>query len=355
MSSAEELGRNQTRTSKIGKGRENQAATHSPTTIAYTTLTSMTNYLHMASTYVKHFHFMDQFYEKVINDYGAHVEKHGGPAVGKTSVRQGGNGGGLDEWKLHGLKVINNGTLLSAEDQLADTSDLEKESSRSDKDNDAAESCLTPVDDHSRKPRWIAPAGSKPNSAAAKVAGTSPKGDQQHNGSVAQDVAMKDQGDGISAGTSVAPEGDIQGVVFGNESDSRSLGGTVGDSANGGNLESVQGHQQWAQYTEPPDPVHQVPHLNSQGLGTSDAMLLTQVGSLDPALQGAYLVNGPATDARMSYNAAEIFEFLALNESNRWEGELQAASIGHFAQGDFEGGSLWNVVPYPVGFPEYQE
>ncbi|RKU42212.1 hypothetical protein DL546_005714 [Coniochaeta pulveracea] len=88
-----------------------------PTSCAYQTLTRMSPGLNLAATFVKYFQDMDQRYHNVKRDFTQFVGKNlslaehtGAP---KLSLRLGGQGGGLEEWKVHGLKVVNNGSIFA--------------------------------------------------------------------------------------------------------------------------------------------------------------------------------------------------------------------------------------------------
>lgn len=101
-----------------------------PTSIAYQTLQRMSSWLYLAGTYTKYFRDMDRLYCDVKEQFARFEKKNqflaGHAGAGKLSLRLGGGGGGLEEWKVHGLKVVNNGSILpEAErtDALDDRSD----------------------------------------------------------------------------------------------------------------------------------------------------------------------------------------------------------------------------------------
>ncbi|KAK3936274.1 fungal-specific transcription factor domain-containing protein [Diplogelasinospora grovesii] len=81
-----------------------------PTGLTYKTLKQMSVWLKMAETYVGYFGDMIRYYDKVKQDYERHINKRDG----KLSVRIG--GGGLEEWKQQGLKIVNNGEILAVEE-----------------------------------------------------------------------------------------------------------------------------------------------------------------------------------------------------------------------------------------------
>ncbi|GAB1316622.1 hypothetical protein MFIFM68171_06832 [Madurella fahalii] len=96
-----------------------------PTGLTYKMLTHMSIWLKMAETYVGYFREMALFYEKVKHDYERHLGRRP-PASsattaatatgeGRLSVRLGG-GGGLEEWRQQGFKVVNNGEILAVDD-----------------------------------------------------------------------------------------------------------------------------------------------------------------------------------------------------------------------------------------------
>jgi hypothetical protein len=87
-----------------------------PTSIAYQTLQRMSSWLYLAGTYTKYFRDMDRLYCDVKEQFARFEKKNqflvGHSGAGKLSLRLGGGGGGLEEWKVHGLKVVNNGSIL---------------------------------------------------------------------------------------------------------------------------------------------------------------------------------------------------------------------------------------------------
>ncbi|KAL2021085.1 hypothetical protein VTK56DRAFT_7504 [Thermocarpiscus australiensis] len=87
-----------------------------PTGLTYKMLMHMSIWLKMAETYTVYFREMTCYYEKVKQDYERHLGRRppAGPGEGNLSVRLG--GGGLEEWKQQGFKVVNNGEILAVED-----------------------------------------------------------------------------------------------------------------------------------------------------------------------------------------------------------------------------------------------
>ncbi|KAK0645650.1 fungal-specific transcription factor domain-containing protein [Cercophora newfieldiana] len=86
------------------------------TGVTYKTLKQMSMWLKMAETYATYFRDMASYYEIVKQDYHKQTGKRQfGTAEGpRLSVRIG--GGGLEEWKQQGLKIVNNGEILAYED-----------------------------------------------------------------------------------------------------------------------------------------------------------------------------------------------------------------------------------------------
>ncbi|KAB5532554.1 fungal-specific transcription factor domain-containing protein [Coniochaeta sp. 2T2.1] len=97
-----------------------------PTGLAYQTLSRMSSWLNLAGTYTKYFRDMDKLYCDVKGGFARFEKKNqflaGHTGAGKLSLRLGGGGGGLEEWKVHGLKVVNNGSILP-DAERADTDD----------------------------------------------------------------------------------------------------------------------------------------------------------------------------------------------------------------------------------------
>jgi len=87
------------------------------TGVTYKTLKQMSMWLKMAETYATYFRDMASYYETVKQDYHKHTGKKqfGTGAEGpRLSVRIG--GGGLEEWKQQGGKIVNNGEILAYEE-----------------------------------------------------------------------------------------------------------------------------------------------------------------------------------------------------------------------------------------------
>lgn len=99
-----------------------------PISTTYQTLSRMSVQLKLAGSYVRYFHDMDQYYHRVRQEFSKYDRQNrssiGGNrnAGGKLSIIHGGEGGGLDEWKVQNSKVINNGAILD-HDEKPDVSD----------------------------------------------------------------------------------------------------------------------------------------------------------------------------------------------------------------------------------------
>jgi hypothetical protein len=91
---------------------------HGPTGLTYKMLTHMSVWLKMAETFVVYFREMACYYDTVKQDYERHVSGRA-PAnmagEGRLSLRMG--GGGLEEWKQQGFKVVNNGEILAVDEE----------------------------------------------------------------------------------------------------------------------------------------------------------------------------------------------------------------------------------------------
>ena len=91
---------------------------HGPTGGAYKMLRDMTVSLKLAETYVGYFVDMACYYDRVKQDYERHIGRRppaNATGDGKLSLRMG--GGGLEEWKQQGFKVVNNGEILAIEEE----------------------------------------------------------------------------------------------------------------------------------------------------------------------------------------------------------------------------------------------
>ncbi|KAK4460945.1 hypothetical protein QBC42DRAFT_271283 [Cladorrhinum samala] len=92
--------------------RDGDLAERVPTRILYKALKQMSGPLKMAKTYVRHFDDFDHYYDKIKLDYHLHAGKK---AAGGNRLSLRISGGGLEEWRKQGLKVVNNGEILAVE------------------------------------------------------------------------------------------------------------------------------------------------------------------------------------------------------------------------------------------------
>ena len=100
---------------KAGVNGELDIKDYGPTGLAYKTLDRMSFYLRLADTYVGYFRDMNSYYDRVKHDYERHLGRR--PTNdGKLSLRMVG-GGGLEEWKQQGFKVVNNGEILAIDEE----------------------------------------------------------------------------------------------------------------------------------------------------------------------------------------------------------------------------------------------
>ncbi|KAJ2896681.1 hypothetical protein MKZ38_005305 [Zalerion maritima] len=85
-----------------------------PTAVALQTLRKLSQYNKIAATYMKHFHRCNQFYQGAKRDFEKatteQVQEDGKPRL--LSIRHGGQGGGLEEWKRDRVDITNYGTIL---------------------------------------------------------------------------------------------------------------------------------------------------------------------------------------------------------------------------------------------------
>ncbi|KAK3319371.1 fungal-specific transcription factor domain-containing protein [Apodospora peruviana] len=88
-----------------------------PTGLTYKTLKQMSVWLKMAETYAAYFRDMVGYYDKVKQDWEKVTGKkqYSSQAEERLSLRLGG-AGGLEEWKQHNPKIVNNGEILAVDD-----------------------------------------------------------------------------------------------------------------------------------------------------------------------------------------------------------------------------------------------
>ncbi|KAM7195589.1 Fungal specific transcription factor domain containing protein [Rhypophila sp. PSN 637] len=82
-----------------------------PTGVTFKTLNQMSIWLRMAKTYTVYFKEMVHYYDTVKQDW---EQLTGKKPDGGLSVRIG--GGGLEEWRQHNHKILNNGEILAVDD-----------------------------------------------------------------------------------------------------------------------------------------------------------------------------------------------------------------------------------------------
>jgi hypothetical protein len=85
--------------------------------VTFHTLNKMAQYFTMASHYLEHFRNVDKYYAKVKAEYNRNVAKrgfeHGQAGDGRLSIRPGGEGAGLEEWRgSKGDRGSNSGLLM---------------------------------------------------------------------------------------------------------------------------------------------------------------------------------------------------------------------------------------------------
>jgi hypothetical protein len=112
---------------------------HGPTGLTYNMLKQMKGYLKLAETYVEYFGQMASYYDMVKQDYERHMGRRP-----ELSLRSG--GGGLEEWKQQGFKVVNHGEILAIEEEKSSSRDstVEPGSSVGPDSNHPADHAKTP-------------------------------------------------------------------------------------------------------------------------------------------------------------------------------------------------------------------
>ncbi|KAM7199919.1 Fungal specific transcription factor domain containing protein [Naviculisporaceae sp. PSN 640] len=115
-----------------------------PTSLTYKTLNSMSVWLRMAKTYTAYFKEMVHYYDTVKQDW---EQLTGKKQPDERLTLRLGAGGGLEEWKQHNLKILNNGEILAVEDDRHSSSrdsTIEPGSSAGPESNYHAEHAKTP-------------------------------------------------------------------------------------------------------------------------------------------------------------------------------------------------------------------
>lgn len=164
---------------------ELDVAKHGPTGLTYKMLTHMSLWLKLAETYVTYFRQMASYYDRVKQDYDRHVGRRPPVnAAGELSLRIG--GGGLEEWKQQGFKVVNNGEILAIDEDKSSSRDSTAEPGSSVGPDSSHQT------DHAKTPRSTSmsftpintsqPHPSQPDEAAAEAAASTLWRFQQQQG-----------------------------------------------------------------------------------------------------------------------------------------------------------------------------
>lgn len=360
MSTRHDADRNRKRRTGSDKEDDLQVSTHGPTAIAFDALKGMGMWLQMATTYVKYFHEMDEYYKGVKKEYWAHVGRHSGETARRKSVRQGGNGGGLDEWKVHGPKVTNNGKIFAAEDTFAEGSDLSGEGNKRDEDdvndNATAEPRAAPAKARSSQLRRIAPAGSSSLVGPDTASGLDRDQQQrqrQHGDVIGEEPTLGDEESAVAAETAVPDDG-MHGILYEGEIAVQFPDGNIGDNDdNSGNvsddiLQTVP-TQQWDQYAQHPQQQQQQPAQ----LYVQDPMSQPQTNSSNSSPPEDYLCNDASTNFPFDLfyaPVAGVEPYVNTLEGKRWQDASQAAGIERFSQAELDGPAVWGVSYFGTGF-----
>ncbi|KAI1754089.1 fungal-specific transcription factor domain-containing protein [Xylaria castorea] len=93
-----------------------------PTALTFQTLQRMSTWQKMASTYVDILHGMNDYFDTIKQDYYRYSDKNGRPNESTLRVREGGMGGGLEEYRPLGWKLKDFGSLRPDEHDVTDIS-----------------------------------------------------------------------------------------------------------------------------------------------------------------------------------------------------------------------------------------
>ncbi|KAI0521341.1 fungal-specific transcription factor domain-containing protein [Xylaria bambusicola] len=94
-----------------------------PTALAFQTLLKMATWQKMASTYVEIFHGMNDYFSTIKQDYCRYSDQNGRPNNATLRVREGGTGGGLEEYRPLGAALKDFGTIQPSEHDVVDISE----------------------------------------------------------------------------------------------------------------------------------------------------------------------------------------------------------------------------------------
>ncbi|KAI0912528.1 fungal-specific transcription factor domain-containing protein [Ustulina deusta] len=94
-----------------------------PTALTFQTLVKMSTWQKMASTYVDILHGMNDYFDTIKEDYFRYSDQNGRPNQATLRVREGGTGGGLEEYHPLGKKLKDFGSLQPDEHDVMDISE----------------------------------------------------------------------------------------------------------------------------------------------------------------------------------------------------------------------------------------
>ncbi|KAI1436302.1 fungal-specific transcription factor domain-containing protein [Xylaria sp. CBS 124048] len=96
---------------------------HGPTALTFQTLLKMSTWQKMATTYVDILHGMNNYFDTIKQDYYRYSDKNGRPNQRTYRVREGGTGGGLEEYQPLVKKLKDFGSLQPDEHDVIDISE----------------------------------------------------------------------------------------------------------------------------------------------------------------------------------------------------------------------------------------
>ncbi|KIH88911.1 c6 zinc finger domain containing protein [Sporothrix brasiliensis 5110] len=357
--------RNGRRGPVLSNNDDRRVSTHGPTAAAFEALKSMGTWLQMATTYVKYFHEMDEYYEGVKKEYWVHVEKHGGETGRHKSVRQGGNDGGLDEWKVHGPKVMNIGKISAAEEAGSEGVELPADGNKRDRDNANKHIAPEPrlvesAKTSSSQLRRTAVDGSSSYSntqdAIGQDGGEGPRQghqqqqQQQQENAIDENTAV-DGGEGATTVATAVPGNSLQGILYGGENAAQFAGDDidngVDENNNGSGAMQAIPEEQWDQFAQHAQEQHPA-QMYAQG-----PLSQTQASSSNFSPEDC-LPSDVATDFQFDLfypPLADVEPYVSTLEGKRWQDASQAVGIERFSQAELDGPAVWGASYFGA---EYQ-
>ena len=284
-----------------------------PTGTAYFMLRAASRSLHMAAVFVKSFRDMNKYYEGVKKDFEEHLKQHGGTIVAKVGVRQGGQGGGLDEWK-HGVKITNNGAIGPSDSAgTTDDSDVSRASTREAEESGSGTTASEPA---ASSDSDLGQATDSRSTRAGPLRATGPRKGPLCQGEV---IIVEDDGDDEDSGEAVPPAD----VVAPRAPDTPIA-----------SMAPPPWAASEAAFARPPQHVRTHSHPQATPGPSTPSLPQHQQQNQNqhqPRPQASGFVD---MDMDALYATADVEQYVDKNQGKRWQEAVQATGIEQFSYGD---------------------